>query len=48
MNKKDVVLNYDDLTGTARADAAGNSLISVNSNLTATRAGSSPSARPSS
>ena len=38
VNKKDVGLNYDDLTGTARADAAENSLISVNSNLTATRA----------
>ena len=35
--KKDVGLNYDDLTGEARAAAAENSLIAVDSNLTATR-----------
>jgi hypothetical protein len=35
--KKDVGLNYDDLTDEARAASAENSLIAVNSNLTATR-----------
>ena len=35
--KKDVGLNYEDLTGEARAASAENSLIAVNSNLDATR-----------